>query len=247
MLTGSLSFVNRNVKYEDIKVGDIFYTSWGYDQTNTEFYEVVNVRGSRIDLKEIGYTVDYEKAAVRDEATFSAQNFVLLVAKGIKRLDKDFYALYVADYVFGGSGLNSRLNKAVREEKGLTYGIYSALMNSDAVDLWQIYFSATPDNAEKALRITEKTYADFYQKGITEQELNTAKKGLMSSFNLRFSSLLNIAEMLEQMQVQNLGIDFLQKRQGMVEAVELEDVNQAIRKYLPTTLFKMRYFEIIGK
>lgn len=47
----------------DIKIGDIFYTSWGYDQTNTEFYEVVNVRGSRIDLKEIGYTVDYEKAS----------------------------------------------------------------------------------------------------------------------------------------------------------------------------------------
>lgn len=37
----------------DIKVGDIFYTSWGYDQTNIDFYEVVAVRGSRIDMKEL--------------------------------------------------------------------------------------------------------------------------------------------------------------------------------------------------
>lgn len=47
----------------DIKVGDIFYTYWGYDQTNSEFYEVVNVRGSKIDLKEISYTADAEDAS----------------------------------------------------------------------------------------------------------------------------------------------------------------------------------------
>lgn len=40
-------------KDHDIKVGDIFYTSWGYDQTNIDYYEVVAVRGSRIDLKEL--------------------------------------------------------------------------------------------------------------------------------------------------------------------------------------------------
>lgn len=45
----------------DIKVGDIFYTSWGYDQTNIDFYEVVAVRGSRIDLRELKQTtVDHD-------------------------------------------------------------------------------------------------------------------------------------------------------------------------------------------
>ena len=40
-------------KDHDIKVGDIFYTSWGYDQTNIDYYEVVAIRGSRIDMKEL--------------------------------------------------------------------------------------------------------------------------------------------------------------------------------------------------
>jgi len=40
-------------KDHNFKVGDIFYTSWGYDQTNIDFYEVVNVRGSRLDLREL--------------------------------------------------------------------------------------------------------------------------------------------------------------------------------------------------
>lgn len=48
-------------KDHDIKVGDIFYTSWGYDQTNIDFYEVVAVRGSRIDLRELKQTtVDHD-------------------------------------------------------------------------------------------------------------------------------------------------------------------------------------------
>ena len=45
-------------KDHDIKVGDIFYTNWGYDQTNIDFYEVVAVRGTRIDMKELRQVLD---------------------------------------------------------------------------------------------------------------------------------------------------------------------------------------------
>lgn len=41
----------------NVQVGDIFYTSWGYDQTNIDFYEVVDVRGSIIVVREIDSVV----------------------------------------------------------------------------------------------------------------------------------------------------------------------------------------------
>ena len=44
---------NKLTSDHNIKVGDIFYTSWGYDQTNSEFYKVVEVKGSRIYLREL--------------------------------------------------------------------------------------------------------------------------------------------------------------------------------------------------
>lgn len=197
------------------------------------------------------FQADFKQPAVTDKADFSAQNFVLAVTSGIKRHDKDFYPLYIANYVLGGaSGLNSKLNKRVREEKSLTYGIYSTLTHTDAADLWQIYYSATPENSQKAKETAKATYNDFYQNGINEAELEGAKKALLSSFNLRFSSLLNIAEMLYEIQVDDLGIDFLKNRQGYVNAVTLDEVNQAIKKYLPATLEAengTRWFEIIGK
>ena len=199
----------------------------------------------------VPFKADFKQEALQDEAPFSAQNFVGAVASGLKRTDKDYYPLYIANYVLGGSsGLNSKLNKAVREERGLTYGIYSTLTHSDAADLWQIYFSATPQNAVQAIDMTKQTYLDFYQNGISEGELEGAKKALLSSFNLRFSSLLNIAEMLYDIQVNDLGIDFLKKRQGYVSAVTLDEVNQAIKKYFPSALESAcgtRWFEIIGK
>lgn len=41
-------------KLASVKVGDIFYSSWGYDQTNVDFYQVVAINKSMATLREIG-------------------------------------------------------------------------------------------------------------------------------------------------------------------------------------------------
>lgn len=193
---------------------------------------------------------EFAAEGVTMDAPHSAQSFVLFAAEGVKRLDDDFYPLYIADYILGGSGLASRLNVAAREKEGLTYGIYSTFSNSDAVDLWQIYFSATPENADKAIKVAQRVYADFYQNGVSVLELSQAKKGLLNSFNLRFAGLTDIAAMLEQMQAQHLGADFLKNRQSYVSAVTVEQVNSAIRRRMPQALTAaggVRLFEAVGK
>ena len=40
-----------------LKVGDILYSSWGYDQTNVDFYQIKEVRGKNVIIQEIGKTV----------------------------------------------------------------------------------------------------------------------------------------------------------------------------------------------
>lgn len=194
-------------------------------------------------------TPDYTIVDSITEVPTSSQSFILYKSQGIQRLDKDFYPLYIANYIFGGSSLSSRLSKSIREQQGLTYGIYSYLTNSDAIDSWQITFSAAPENVEKIKELTQKEYQKFYQNGITLEELSQAKKGLMSSFNLRFASLFNIATQLEQIQVQGLGKDFLQTRQSQIEQVSIEDINRVIKEKMPQTLTpkgKTRIFEIKG-
>ena len=137
----------------------------------------------------------------------------------------------------------------MREKEGLTYGIYSYFSNSDAGDLWQVYFSATPENTSRIMTLTAEEYGAFYRDGVGDEEVELAKKSLMSSFNLRFASLLDIADMLEQMQVQALGADFLKMRQAQVAAVTVEAVNDAVRRRMPKSFAAgagMRVFEVSG-
>ena len=44
---------------ESVKVGDIFSSSWGYDQTNVDFYKCVAKRGQMIDVVKVGHTLDH--------------------------------------------------------------------------------------------------------------------------------------------------------------------------------------------
>lgn len=59
----------------DYKVGDILYASWGYDQTNVDFYQVTNVRGAMVDVAPIaGRTLEYRDhygTAVPDPGVFT--------------------------------------------------------------------------------------------------------------------------------------------------------------------------------
>ncbi|MDP6883376.1 MAG: insulinase family protein, partial [Rhodospirillales bacterium] len=68
--------------------------------------------------------------------------------------------------------------------------------------------------------------------GVDETELADTKTYLTGSFPLRFSSSGRIAAILTAIQLDNLGIDFLQRRNGYVEAVTGDDVNRVARRLL---------------
>lgn len=38
---------------ESLRVGDILYSSWGWEQTNIDFYQVIAIRGSAVDLRQL--------------------------------------------------------------------------------------------------------------------------------------------------------------------------------------------------
>lgn len=72
---------------------------------------------------------------------------------------------------------------------------------------------------------------------ISASELEDAKTYLTGSFPLRLTSNDRIAGLLVSMQVNDLGIDYLEKRNGFIEAVTIEDLKAvAARLYDPDNL-----------
>lgn len=161
----------------------------------------------------------------------SAQNIMFFATNSPKRLDADFYPLYIANYILGGSGLNSRLAKAMREKEGLVYSVYTTMSLADKSSIIKGGFSSSADSYKKAFDILQKEMAKFAQGNITKQELEQAKKYLISSHNLRFASISGISQLILYMQKENLGLNFLERRNQYVESVTLKEVNQMSQKY----------------
>lgn len=160
-----------------------------------------------------------------------AQTMAYLAAPGAERRSEDFYPLYIANYILGGSGLTSRLNVAAREKEGLTYGIYTGLSLADKANLIAGSYSSTPQNFARVKEIIQEEWKKLAVNGVSAAELAEAKNYLTSSYNLRFADITTLSAMLAYMQKASLGIDFLEKRNQYVTNVTLEEVNQAAKKY----------------
>jgi len=160
-----------------------------------------------------------------------AQVMTRFAVAGTYRNSIDFYPLYLANYIFGGSGLGSRISSIIREKEGLTYGVYTYLSISGASALLAGGFSAAPENFAKAKELLLREWQNMAENGATEAELAQAKKSLLAAYNLRFASIDDISSMLLEMQKFALGKDFLDKRNDYIEAVTLEEVNAAAKKY----------------
>ena len=192
------------------------------------FGDLSDVRKNKVELSKVDLSFD---GRVRNIEREVAQGICNFVNKGAARLDEDFYPLYIANHIFGGSGLNSRLSMIVREDKGLAYSIYSYLSLAEKSPLIMGSFYANPQNLQKVLGIVKKEWLKMGTQGVSSKELNEAKNYLISSYNLRFASTADIANILAQMQRENLGIDFLKVRNNLVEAVSVDDVKAAAQKF----------------
>ena len=163
---------------------------------------------------------------------------------GIPRDDPDFFAAFVANEIFGGSGLQSRLSKEVREKRGLTYGIGSYLVNYDHADMLLGQFASANDRVSEAIDVVRDEWSRIARDGVTADELNAAKTYLTGAYPLRFDGNGPIARILVGMQTTGLPPDYITSRNARVEAVTLEDVRRvAQRLYQPETL----QFVVVGQ
>jgi len=170
----------------------------------------------------------------KDIQLTTAQNTAMFAVEGVSRNDADFYPLYVANFILGGSGLTSRLSLAARENEGLTYSIWTTMGLADKSPLIIGSFSSTPEKFDDVVQIMLQEWRNFATKGATALEVEEAKKYLIASYNLRFAAVSDIAEMMMLMQRDNLGVDFLQKRNNYVRDVSLEQVNRVAAQYYNT-------------
>ncbi len=154
------------------------------------------------------------------------QSAVLFSQAGLKRDHPDYYRATVVNHILGGGGFTSRLYDQVREKRGLAYSVYSALYPLDHAALVLGSAGTANESVSETIAIIRDLWRELGRKGVTEKELADAKTFLTGSFPLRFTSSGRIASILIGMQLEDLGIDYLDRRNSYIEAVTLEDANR---------------------
>ncbi|WP_199899343.1 M16 family metallopeptidase [Sneathiella glossodoripedis] len=160
------------------------------------------------------------------------QSVIVFGGDGVLRDDPDYYAAYVLNYILGGGGFESRLYREIREKRGLVYSVYSYLSPFEEAGVHLGGLGTGEKTTIEAIELIRSELTKIRQNGVTERELEAAKKYLNGSFALRLSSNARIAGIMASMQFSNLSMDYLDERSALINAVSLEDIKRVAKRLM---------------
>jgi zinc protease len=161
------------------------------------------------------------------------QTSIYMAWPGIDRDDPQFFAAYLMDHIFGGGTFSSRLFTEVREKRGLAYSVNSALVNRDFDATMQVMTGTRADRAAETLSIIKTEAKRMADQGPTAEELEFAKKYVIGAYAINnLDSSAAIARTLVQLQMDHLGIDYIQRRVKLINDVTLDDVTAVAKRLL---------------
>jgi zinc protease len=162
---------------------------------------------------------------------------------GLFRKDPDFIPAFIVNHILGGGSFSSRLYQEVREKRGLAYSVYSYLLPLEYAALVMGGTQTRADRTDETLDLIQAQVHRLAEQGPTEEELAKAKSYLKGSYALNFDTSTKIAAQLVQIQLDELGIDYITRREKLIDAVTLDDVKRVARRLLDGGLL----FTVVGR
>ncbi|MFH7028661.1 MAG: M16 family metallopeptidase [Heteroscytonema crispum UTEX LB 1556] len=151
---------------------------------------------------------------------------------GISRKDPRFYAALVLNQILGGDTLSSRLGTEVRDRQGLTYGVYSAFAAGVNPGPFLIQMQTAPEDAQKAIASTVALLKQLREQGITEAELNSAKRSITNSYPVDLASPSQVASTILENAIYGLSAAEIREFPKRIDAVNMAKVQQVIQELI---------------
>ena len=145
--------------------------------------------------------------------------------------DIDYYPASVMNYILGGGGFASRLTQELREGKGYTYGIRSGFYGTKAKGTF-IISSAVRTNVTLESALLIKDILSEYPYTFSENDLLTTKSYLIKSNARAFETANAKLNMLSNISDYDLDVDFIEKREEIVNDMTIEKIKFYSEKYV---------------
>jgi zinc protease len=161
------------------------------------------------------------------------QSDLVLGIPSIRRSDPDFHALRLANMILGRLGMMGRLGETVREEKGLAYGVHSELDAGLGPGPWAVRAGVNPRNVDAALAGIRDEVHRLLDGGVTDDELLRAKNYSTGTLVLHLETNDGVAGLMQDLELFGLGLDYVDRYPGIINALTIEQVNEAAARHIP--------------
>jgi zinc protease len=148
--------------------------------------------------------------------------------------DPDYPALSIANFMFGGGFLNSRLAMRLRQQDGLSYGAGSQLQASslDKSGTFMANAIYAPQNAARLEAAFKEELARVLRDGFTADELDTARSGWLQGRMVTRSQDQQLAARLASDLFVERTLKWDADLERKVAALTIAQVNAAVRKHI---------------
>jgi zinc protease len=120
----------------------------------------------------------------------------------------------------------------IRSQEGKTYGISSQLSCSRNYGIFSIATSTQNSKAGEMLKSIMEVYRTFANGGVTDEELEKAKKFTLGNMAFQLEGIVNVAEKLLWLREFGRDVSYIERFNERIEGITTQNVNAAIRKYL---------------
>jgi zinc protease len=160
------------------------------------------------------------------------QAITMMGHPGIARRDPRYYKALVLNQVLGGDTLASRLGTEIRDRLGLTYGIFSAFQAGQGAGPFIIQMQTSAQDNQRAVDATLALLRQLREKGISQAELDAAKRSLINGFPVDLADPNSIANAVLSDEIFGFEIGSFYQFPSKVKAIELDAVNSTARELL---------------
>jgi zinc protease len=162
----------------------------------------------------------------------AAQTVVAHVLPAPARRAPDYYALVLADAVYGGGGFGTRLNLNLREDKGYSYGVFSnPALFTNAGTIIASGGVQTDKTKESVVEFVNELKNLAGAKPVSDTELTAARLTKIRGYAQQFESVGRVNDQILALWAVRLPMVELQKEPESLLAATLAAVNAAAAKY----------------
>jgi zinc protease len=153
-------------------------------------------------------------------------------------------ALLLANYILGGGNFSSRLMTRIRSEGGKTYGIHSQIVMQKQMGTFTIATSTQNNQVQTVIRGILDTLKDFVENGVTQEELDNARKYYIGNMAFQLEGISNVAEKVLWLRSNGLSLSYIEEYDELLNAITLDKINRVIKE-----LFKPEKLKgvVVGK